>query len=69
MLSIPRLEETKPKGVGIQVLKAEEMLTSNGLVGVQYAGMLEDRLGGEGGDILKRFEVAVSMNLCRRRKL
>lgn len=57
MLSIPRPEETKAKGVGIQVLKADEILIRNGVVGVQYAGGLEDRMGGESEDIVKTLGV------------
>ena len=42
MLRMPRDVEKKANGVGMQVLKAKEMLSRKEFVGVQYSGSLDD---------------------------
>lgn len=44
MLKTPRRLERKAKGVGMHVLKTEDMLRRKELVGVQWSGRLEAQM-------------------------
>jgi hypothetical protein len=67
MLSVPNTDETKARGVGIQIWRCEETADKNGVEGSQWAGRVADTrcCSNGGGMVVRVVSVCGSIVSCR----